>query len=256
VSAVKAAKDCANGVLLESAYDPTQRQITFRQPAASAGLLPGTPYTFSVFPAPNDGTLNGIQAFDGAPLELAASRTFTTRDVEPMGTLPDLPPTVDFCGDLFKNVFHDTCAAGGCHTSSGPEDHGLVLGAAEGLDFSSPTHLGAAVQRVAHETQTGEHADEGEDSPSLFGRAMPIIDGTRPGNSYLLYKLLANADNGARGVTSALEQERLAELARLRATVVVGMPMPPQDGRHKAIDKDRMQQISDWIAAGAPTACP
>lgn len=256
MSGVKAAKDCANGVFLDPAYDPVLRQIVYRQEAKSAGLAPGQHYTISVFPPPGDGTTNGIQAFDGAPLDVAKSRTFTTRAVEPMGSLPDTPPPVDFCGDLYIHVLRDTCAANGCHTSAGADDHGIHLGAAEGLDLSTPAKIAATAFHVAHGTQTGEHADDPEISPSSFGRAMPVLDPTHPGNSYLLYKLLASADNGAKGATAELEQARLDELARLRATVVVGLPMPPSDGRGKELDQAQMQQISAWIAAGATTACP
>ncbi len=255
---ITAAKDCANGVLLEPSYDPVRRRITYRQPLTSAGLVPGTHYTVSVFPPPDDGTLNGIEAFDGAPLEQAASRTFTTRAVEPAGTIVEPPPSVVFCGDmsLSTKLFRDTCATNGCHTGLGKEDHGLVLGPAEGLDFSSLAQIRAtAVSHVAHETQTGEHAAASEVSPSLFGRAMPILDPTRPGNSYALYKLLARADNGAPGSTPALEKKRLADIDQLRAVVVVGMPMPPPDGRDK-IDQAQLEQLSDWIAQGAPTTCP
>ena len=150
-----------------------------------------------------------------------------------------------------------TCATNGCHTSVGPEDHGVVLGAAEGLDFSSTARLQAtAVSHVAHETQTGEHAGTIEVSPSLFGRAMPIVDPTRPGNSYALYKLLASVDNGAPGATAALEQQRLAEIARLRAAIIVGMPMPPANGQMTQLKQAQLEQISDWIAQGAPTTCP
>ena len=257
VNVVTAAKDCTNAVFLEPAYDPVRRQITFRQPATSAGLVPGTQYTLSVFPPPDDGTSSGIEAFDGAPLERAASRTFTTRDVEPAGTLPDVSPTVNFCNELLPQVLRGTCASNGCHTSAGPEDHGVALGAAEGLDLSTAAKIQAtAVSRVAHETQTGEHAGAVEVSPSLFGRAMPIVDPTRPGNSYALYKLLAGADNGAPGATPALEKQRVDEIARLRAAIVVGMPMPPANGQKKALKQAQLEQISDWIAQGAPTKCP
>jgi hypothetical protein len=257
VDPVVAVKNCANGVYLEPAYDPVRRQITYRQAAVSAGLAPGTQYTVSVFPPPSDGSTNGIAAFDGAPLEHARSRTFTTRDVEPMETIIDKPTPVDFCGDLLPHVLKDTCASNGCHTSVGKEDHGLVLGAAEGLDFSSPAQiLTTAVSHVAHETQTGERGAQAEKTPSLFGRAMPILDPTRPGNSYLLYKLLANAKNGAKASTAALEQNRLADVQRLRDVVVVGMPMPPEDGRGKKLEQGQLEQLSDWIAQGAPTGCP
>ena len=257
VDPITANKDCANGVFLEPSYDPVRRQITYRQPAVSAGLAPGSHYTVSVFPPPPDGSTNGIAAFDGAPLEHAMSRTFTTRAVEPAGTVVDTPPKIDFCGDLFPSLLRDTCSANGCHTTTGKEDHGLVLGAAEGLNFSSPARiLATAVNHAAHETETGEHAAMVETSPSLFGRAMPILDPTRPGNSYALYKLLANVKNGAKGSTPDLEQKRLVDLDRLRSVVVVGMPMPPEDGRGKKLEQKDLEQLSDWIAQGAPTSCP
>ena len=257
LGAVTAAKDCARGITLEPAYDPVLRRITYRQPATSAGLAPSTRYTISVFPPPSDGTTNGILAFDGAPLDHAASFDFTTRDSEPAGTTVEPAPSVDFCAALDHDVFKGSCAAGGCHTSSGPADHGVVLGAAEGLDFSSNAALHAtAVSRVAHETQTGEHADQGESNPSRFGRAMPIIDPRRPGNSYLLYKLLASERNGAPGSDAAAEKARVDEIARLRAAVVVGMPMPPADGASEPVNQLQLEQISDWILSGAATDCP
>lgn len=257
LGAITAASDCARGVTLEPAYDPVLRRITYRQPATSAGLAPATRYTISVFPPPNDGTTNGILAFDGAPLDRPVSLEFTTRDSEPAGTTVEPPPSVDFCAALDHEVFQASCAAGGCHTGSGPLDHGVALGPAEGLDLSSSAALRAtAVGRVAHETQTGEHAAQGEVSPSRFGRAMPIIDPTRPGNSYLLYKLLASEENGAPGSDAAAEEARVSEIARLRAAVVVGMPMPPTSGASKPIDQRQLEQISDWILAGAKADCP
>lgn len=254
---VTAASDCARGVTLEPAYDPVLRRITYRQPATSAGLVPGTRYTISVFPPPDDGTTNGILAFDGAPLDGAVSFAFTTRDSEPAGTSVEPPPSVDFCGALDPEVFKATCSAGGCHAGGGAVDHGVALGSAAGLDVSSGAGLRAtAVNRVAHGTQTGEHAAQGDVSPSRFGRAMPIIDPTRPGNSYLLYKLLASEANGAPGSDAAAERARVEEIARLRAAVVVGLPMPPPDGASPPVEQRQLEQISDWILSGAATDCP
>lgn len=254
VGPVAAIKDCAAGVVLEPAYDPVLRRVTYRQPATSLGLAAGKRYTISVFPPPSRASLLGIRAFDGAPLSAAFSRDFTVRDVEPPGE-PAAPPPADLCYDVTHSVLQRTCATNGCHTSAGAEDHGVLLGAAEGLDFSTNARLRAtALSHVAHETQTGEHADEGEDSPSRFGRAMPILDPGRPGNSYLLYKLLANADNGDPGADVDKERQRLEEITRLRAAVVVGMPMPPQDGASNAVDQAHLEKLSDWILQGAPTA--
>lgn len=254
---VTAAKDCARGVLLEPAYDPVLRRVTYRQPATSAGLAPSTRYTISVFPPPDDGTAYGILAFDGAPLAAAVSLEFTTRSSEPGGVSVEPPPSVDFCAALDQQVFKASCASGGCHTSGGPVDHGVGVGPAQGLDFSSNAALKAtAVARVAHGTQTGEHAAQGEVASPRFGRAMPLIDPTRPGNSYLLYKLLAREDNGAPGSDAAAERARVEEIARLRAAIVVGMPMPPPDGVSAPLAPQQLEQISDWILTGAATACP
>jgi hypothetical protein len=46
-----------------------------------------------------------------------------------------------------------------------------------------------------------------------------------------------------------------AELERLHASVVVGMPMPPSAGY--AVPLGALEALSQWIAAGAPTGtCP
>ena len=251
---VEAIEDCSKGVALEPAYDPVLRQITYRLPATSLGLVSGARYTISVFPPPGEVSSAGIRAFDGAPLSAASSRDFTVRDTEPPDE-PAEPPPADLCYDVTHGVFQSKCATKGCHTGKGAEDHGLVLGAAEGLDLSTNAMLRAtALSRVAHETQTGEHADVVEDSPSRFGRAMPILDPRRPGNSYLLYKLLANADNGDPGADSDKERQRIEEITRLRAAVVVGMPMPPQDGAGVQVDQPHLEKLSAWILQGAPTA--
>lgn len=254
IGLVKTLADCTAGILLEPAYDPVLRRITFRQPATSLGLLSGKRYTISVFPPPDKASASGIRAFDGAPLSATFSRDFTTRDTEPTGGNTEPPPT-DLCDDVTHGVLQNTCATSGCHTGNGAADHGLILGAAAGLDLSTNAQLRAtALSHVAHQTQTGEHADEGESSPSRFGRAMPILDPGRPGNSYLLYKLLANADNGDPGSDANEERQRIEEIARLRAAVVVGMPMPPQDGAGAQVDQKHLEKLSAWILQGASTA--
>jgi hypothetical protein len=255
---VTATKDCAHGLLLEPAYDPVRRQLTYRQPETSAGLVSGIRYTLSVFPPPGDGTAFGIEAFDGAPLEAAVSREFKTRDAEPPGTHVLPPPSNPLCSSVTNGILGTSCATHGCHDSEYALDHGVAIGAPEGLDLSTPAKVYAtAVGHAAHETQTGEHADEAEVTPSRFGRAMPLIDPTRPGNSYLLYKALVNEANTAPLPDAKRERQRLDEIARLRAAIIVGMPMPPTNGKGNQLDDAALDQLSAWIQQGAPTdPCP
>ena len=85
---------------------------------------------------------------------------------------------------------------------------------------------------------------------------MPLIDagtpgepGGFPGNSYLLYKLAIGP--GAMGASAPTVEEG----ARLRNTVVMGLPMPPKQGAQ--ISEVDVDAIVTWIAQGAPTpACP
>jgi hypothetical protein len=141
------------------------------------------------------------------------------------------------------------CAFGGCHFNNVDSAGVVQAGAAMGLDLS--TNVGVAmtaINRVALQTQQGEHADEPDRSPVRFGRAMPIIDPNNPGNSYLLYKLaVGKSATGEAAVDPA-------EIDRLRATLVVGMPMPiPPGAGLRDVD---LAAITAWIAQGAPTpAC-
>ncbi|MFO0762448.1 MAG: Ig-like domain-containing protein [Byssovorax sp.] len=249
---VKSLDDCVAGVFVEPSYDPIRRQITLRQSpdATKTHLAPATTYWVTVYPPPDD-TSSGIQAFDGALLEAPQSFRFTTLDVDPAGSLVEPLPAENFCSpdkgktpgasDHLKN-----CATAGCHIN-GAGDAANPNDAPEGLDLSDigPLH-DTAIGHVAHETQVGEHASKPENASLRFGRSMPIIAPGDPGNSYLLYKLAASPDN-----TTTVEE---SEIARLRATVVVGMPMPPSNASKAAfLDEKGLARLSDWIAAGAPT---
>ena len=138
----------------------------------------------------------------------------------------------------------------GCHGASVDGPDGFV-GAAAGLDLSSSAGIVAtALGQVAHQTQTGEHAARGEAHPARFGRAMPIVSPGFPGDSYLLYKQIVGADYAASEAAPALD-----EIERLRATVVVGMPMPPAAGTWPGLGG--LAQQTRWIGLGAETqACP
>lgn len=166
------------------------------------------------------------------------------------------PVCVDRCPDSVSTALTN-CAFASCHREDRDDTGALLKGAAMGLDLSSAEAIVAtAINKVAHQTQQGEHADTIDRSPLRFGRAMPLIDaatpgepGGFPGNSYLLYKLAIGP--GATGASAPTVEEG----ARLRNTVVMGLPMPPKQGaRISEVDVDA---IVTWIAQGAPTpVCP
>jgi hypothetical protein len=82
---------------------------------------------------------------------------------------------------------------------------------------------------------------------------MYIVDPDAPGSSYMMYKLLTGT-----GPDGSPFQASPDEIQRLRNDVVVGMPMPPQRPFAQTFDMKGIQQISDWIAEGAPVpaTCP
>lgn len=165
-------------------------------------------------------------------------------------------PCADACPESVQTALRG-CAFGSCHAEVRDPSGALMLGAAMGLDLSTPAQITAtAINKVAHLTQQGEHADEIDRSPLRFGRAIPIIDakspdepGGAPGNSFLLYKLAVGASAMGDAAPSA------EEVARLRASVVAGMPMPPLQG--SPLKEADLKALVTWIAQGAPTpTCP
>jgi hypothetical protein len=266
---VKSAKDCTAGIYFEPAYDPLYREITFRQSEdmGKEHLQPGTNYVVTVFPPSGDAS-DGIQAFDGAALDRVYTFRFTTAEVPPPepNKFDKTPDTELFCSSVV--TFLSSCSFTNCHLNTKDSITKEIVGAAEGLDMSSVARIIAtAINDTAHGSQTGEHARKADRSPPRFGKAMPIIDPNFPGNSYILYKLLSNPLNLA-----VLEDPPSdAEVARLRAGAVVGMPMPPGTNPPlytSAADADKPQKqaeyrasieaLSTWILQGAPTVpqCP
>jgi hypothetical protein len=133
---------------------------------------------------------------------------------------------------------------------------GLDLTTAEGI---ADTALGV----VAHETDLGPEAGEVQLGADPLGLGMPRIDPASPGNSYLLYKLLANdrfsagADPCATRYNAPVPADCAAashaEIQRLRATLVRGAPMPlGPDGPRERLDDADLATLVDWIAGGAP----
>jgi hypothetical protein len=90
-----------------------------------------------------------------------------------------------------------------------------------------------------------------------FGVGMPLVTPGNPGNSYLVYKLLAWGEPVASGSPSATAERLHAplsqdEAARLRG-LVVGQAMPPDAPR---LDFRDVANVSAWIAQGASLDCP
>jgi hypothetical protein len=113
----------------------------------------------------------------------------------------------------------------------------------------------SAVGRTAHETSVGADADDAQERPARFGAVMPLFDDKRnAGNSYVLYKALAHTpprpDTLAEGETD-----------RLRANLVVGLPMPPppelgeggaSTDENPHLSEEQLLTISRWISGGTP----
>lgn len=275
---VQTLEDCQNvagavRVFLEPTYNPVEREIILRRPPDQPRLTPGVRYRLAVLAPTGPDDPYGIRAFDGAPLPQTQQIDFAVAAQDPPGAADELPPDQDlFCAPVGGVAsYMQSCTFGaGCHRSvPGVSD------AVMGLDLATASLIQAtAIGKVAHQTQTGEHADEPDVTPRRFGRAMPLIDALNPGNSYLLYKTII----GPNAIDPALPPDEAAALAaeidRLRGAVVVGLPMPPQQTPSfwlhapadpmvdpslvvPRVDGGDMDAITAWIAQGAPTRdCP
>jgi hypothetical protein len=123
-----------------------------------------------------------------------------------------------------------------------------------------------AINRVAHETETGNSAlGPGFESAARFGVQMNIVDPGSPENSYLMYKLLRKPENYALGAgepcpvtfhppvsdASCLRPDD-EELARLREWFVLGDPMPKDSaGSSASLSRDELVRVASWISGGA-----
>jgi hypothetical protein len=260
---------CAAGVFLSPSYDPVRREVTYRQMPGNPRMIPGERYQLSVFTAIAD-TDNGIRSFDGVPLEEPASIEVGVLD-DPQGMVPPYEPLPS--GDHFCTSPDPTCTDAstcarsvslvlkGCSYS--PCHRGNPDTAAEALELGSPaTLLATAIGHTAHETETGEAAADPQPTSLRFGRAMPILEPKVPGDSYLIYKLLAR-----HGLPLTLPfppdpsgdpTVDPPEVVRLRSFLVVGMPMPPSDVvAGVPLRAGEPEWLSAWLLQGAPLpACP
>jgi hypothetical protein len=266
---------CTAGIFSEPSYDPVRREVVYRQAAPS--LVPGTLYELTLYSAVNDAD-NGIRSFEGIGLEAPFRIEFGVLDVPPLLPLPSdaltgdrfcaapdpgCNPTVDpTCARSVSRML-SSCSFGGCHGVSPEADAGAAGQPSEGLCLGSTVDLLAtAIGHVAHETETGEAASQIQDIPLRFGKSMPVIAPLVPGNSYVLYKLLANPDTPLTIPFPADPSSPGAdppEIVRLQRSLVVGLPMPPSQAPDFARPRPgELEWLSDWIVQGAVTvpSCP
>ncbi|WP_437491067.1 hypothetical protein WME75_14910 [Sorangium sp. So ce1014] len=138
------------------------------------------------------------------------------------------------------------------------------------LKYTKPDPLyQTAIGHAAHQTQMGERAHVGEETPQRFGRAMPLIDPGNPGNSYLLYKMIVGQSALDPSLPAEQAEKLREETERLRAAFVMGMPMPPPQSDpwfwfhpqmandpNVTVYVDGMDILSAWILDGAePRDC-
>jgi hypothetical protein len=274
---------CSAGLVLRPSYDPVSRTAAYFLETDQTQLAPDTLYRITLFRrAGEDGF--GLRAFDGPALGGPFVLEFRTESPHPDGPAPtDGPDTsINFCkptrcfavcGQLPEEQRAacaetctpgiedalESCAFGGCHQTTADQKPPM------GLDLYAPEGLQAtAIARVAHGSMRGAGAQNADLAGLAFGRAMPLIAPGDPGNSYLLYKVLAHP--GFDPAVAAPAQQlapglEAGESERLRASVIVGSPMPPTsngDGPEAPAVSDplaveRALRISRWIAAGADT---
>src|SRR5258708_4539785 len=96
------------------------------------------------------------------------------------------------------------------------------------LYLSSQTELTqTAINKTAHQTEEGGAAQHPSEHPRRFGVSMAIVAPTDPGQSYLLYKLLA-ASRFPLDPSDPNDAIQAGEADRLPLSLVPGGPMPPE----------------------------
>lgn len=262
LATVRSIDECTDRVMLNPSYDPVWQTVTFRQDGAR--LKEDTAYQLTLL-VPTEEQPFGFRAFDGAAIETppvfqirpvattAADELPSTEDLFCKGSAACRAPcasTMDPQGCEFNCAIKTRltdCAYSPCHAGGTNTQGQVILGPAAGLDLSTPELIRlTGIGRTAHQTQTGEHAQDDDNNPARFGRAMPIIDPGDAGSSYILYKLL---------VTPAYAQSAAAppdpkEIMRLHRAVVVGMPMPPPPTPLMPLLS--LTDLSTWISVNAP----
>jgi len=243
------------GAFLEPAYDPVRREVVYRQRPSFPRLTANTAYEITAYVA-LDPTQFGFRSFDGVPLAEIARFELNVQDDGGHPTPYDVPPTADhFCTPPAPGArgVRDILGPGGCgyspcHGGSAPPE-GLNLGSAAGLSAT-------AIGQSAHGTQLGERGRTADETPSRFGRAMPILDRGVPGNSYLVYKLLADPQAKLEVPFPSDGGAVPPEVKRIQDSIIAGMPMPPSNGWTAALREGEAEWVAEWILQGAPLTCP
>ncbi|WP_437784917.1 hypothetical protein [Sorangium sp. So ce1097] len=284
---VRTPADCVNQVPLAATYNPVQREVILRQVEGMPGLVPGSRYALTVLGPVDEDAPSGVRAFDGAPLRANVRLEFVVAQTNPPQATPEfrMPGGDFYCQRDLECVMENcpddpactTCVKGaayvlltcmGCHSDTNTSA-GLNLNVGAPMFNNVTPLLETAIGHAAHQTQVGEHAHVAEQTPERFGRAMPLIDPNNPGNSYLLYKIIVGESAIDPSLTGEAAEQHRAEVERLRAAFVMGMPMPPPengpvfrffpetpDDPMLTPYVDGMDILSAWILSGAvPRDC-
>ncbi len=234
---VESAEDCEGGILLNVTYDPAGRVVTYYvDPGQTPSLLPAATHYLTVYGAQSEG--GGFRAFDGARLEERRELFFQV--VDPGGLEPQLPPVVDDATCEQTATSFGVCAS--CHirrpeaTPDAPANEPPA-----GLELDSLERALATGTRAAHGGSVGATGNQlGAKTPDKLGAGMPVLSPGDPGNSYLVYKMLAATEVDAATLAPG-------ETERLRQGLITGMPMPPDNVRENRPDEATVRQITTWI---------
>ncbi len=207
-----AAEECTGGVFLNPVYNPASRTVSyFIDPGNASPILPAAVHYLTVYRGTGDEL--GFRAFDGAPLAQAQAFFFDVTD--PGGLQPQVP-VVDPTDCLLE--LGTSC--GNCHAAQTPL--GEAITPAMGLELNPTDRFLATSLRPAHGMSIGSTGNDPlARRPDRFGAGMPVIAPGDPGNSYLLYKMLAREDPAPATLAPG-------ETDRLRA-FITGAPMPPSN---------------------------
>ncbi len=224
------AADCTRAVVLRPSYDPTTRTAQFAV-RVEEPLVPDVVYELTVYAAGTSAN-GGLRSLDGVPLAAPWKARFRSgAERRPEDAVA--PPVV--C-EAAVDALRARC--GGCH---GEKDSaaGLNVSSADGLEQT-------ALGQVAHGASVGGVSNVPPANPTRLGAGMAIIAPGDPGQSYLLYKLLAASGPSSDGLRAG-ETERMAEL------LLAGDPMPPNGAFELGDEPGKLGWIARWIAEGACT---
>lgn len=229
-------QQCIGGVLLNAAYDPVGRVVTYYvDPDQVPQLLPAATHFLTLHLGDEPGEA-GFRAYDGAPLAQKYELFFQVTD--PGGLMPRGPDISDECEIV--RTFLNGCA--GCHHATSPD---YPDGPPENLYFEPLQGFSERGQVVAHGASLGGTGSQGALRPDRFGAGMNIVTANDPGNSYILYKILAGTPVDAATIEPG-------ETDRIRRDLITGMPMPPNNAQSSPATEGDIRALSRWIAAGAP----